>query len=421
MSLLNSFQIGLSGLSAQDRKLNAVSDNIANANNNGFKGNRVDFEEALQSSMNEHTMPTSTFAGVKQGRRDHNMTQGQIARTSSVTDMAISGEGFFELDTKYGKAYTRDGSFRFNKEGELVSGDGHKVMGYSIGENGQVTKNKSPIKININERPPEGTKNITMMMNLDIRGEDKVFDPDNPSATSNFQRTMKIYDNAGKERYITMYFTKLSSGNWQYNAMVDGSDAAGGIKGTPVETASGTLSFDGDGNLTDHNNNFNNFNFRDSGEQSITFDFGENAPEGEQKTTQYGINNLVANQRIDGSAGAQMKSIGFGPNGVLQTYYSDGSIKDEAQVLLADFTNKTGLKRVGSNLFLASKSSGQAMLGAPGEGNLGEVQTSAVELSNVAVNEEFIEMMKAQKAFNANSKAISTADELLQKVINVRG
>ncbi len=421
MSLLNSFQIGLSGLTAHSKKLSSVSDNIANANNNGFKSNRMDFEETLQSSMDEQSNPTASFAGVKQGRRDHNMTQGQISRSDSSTDMAISGQGFFEVETDFGKGYTRDGSFNFNEKGELVNGDGHKVMGYTIGANGQVTKNKAPITVNVSERGARGTSEVSMRINLDIREDNKEFDPTKPYETSNFQRTVKVFDNQGQEKYVTLFFTKQEPGNWKYNAMMEGQDTASGEEGSFVPAASGNISFDEQGKLSNVSSLTNSFNFKDAGEQTIEFDFGQNVSEGEESSTQYGLNNLVNSISSDGNAEAKVQSIGFGANGVLQTYYSDGGIKDHAQVLLANFTNQNGLKRVGDNLFLASNSSGQAQLGAPGEKGLGEVESGAIELSNVAVNEEFIEMMKAQKAFNANSKALSTADELLQKVINVRG
>ena len=421
MSLLNSFQIGLSGLSAGSKKLSSVSHNISNSNNNGFKANRVDFEEALQSSIDESTNPTASFAGVRQGRNDHNMAQGQIARSGSSTDMAINGEGFFEVETDFGKAYTRNGSFNFNNQGELVNGDGHKVMGYAVTNDGTVTKNKSPIKINLNERAPSATNNVNLLMNLDIREENKVFDPANPEETSNFQRSVKVFDNQGNEKYITMFFTKLDTGNWQYNAMLEGQDTPNGEKGTYVQGGSGTINFDADGRIQGVTSLTNTFNFKDAGEQTIDFNFGQDNPEGEQRSTQYGLENQVSFERSNGNTGSSVQSIGFGPNGVLQSYYSDGSVKDHAQVLLANFTNRYGLKRIGDNLFTSSKSSGQALLGTPGEKGLGEVETGAIELSNVEINKEFIEMINAQKSFNANSKALSTVDELLQKVINVRG
>ena len=250
MGLFNSFQVGLSGLSAQSKKISSISDNIANSGTAGFKANRIDFEEALMQSMNENSNPVASMAGVKEGRQGQVMTQGEIARSETSTDMAIRGEGFFELETSYGKAYTRDGSFQFNKNGELINGDGHKVLGFSVGQNGQITKSKQPIKIDLTERAGSPSSQIDMTMNLDAREEIKEFNPEDPYATSNFQRMVKVVNNSGQEKYITVFFTKIADNQWSYNAMVDGPDAPGDNgEGIFTPGANGTINFDNTGKL----------------------------------------------------------------------------------------------------------------------------------------------------------------------------
>ncbi len=420
MGLFNSFQLGVSGLSAHSKKISSISDNIANSSTAGFKANEVEFEEALNQSLHSSFVPGGELSGVRQAKESQQMTQGELARSESSTDMAIKGEGFFELETKFGKAYTRNGSFQFNNQGELVNGDGHKVLGYTVSKEGVVTKNKAPIKIDLTERGGNPSNTIAMTLNLDARSDIKEFNPEDPYASSNFQRQIKVFNNEGKEKYVTVFFTKTAENQWSYNAMVEGPDAPGDLReGNFVAGASGTISFE-NGALASVTPGATSVNFKEGGSQELNFDFGQDSEDQNRKSSQYGTKNSVSFQRVNGNGPATVQSIGFGPNGTLQTYFSDGSVKDQAQVALANFTNKEGLKRIGSNLFSMSSQSGQAMLGTPGEEGLGEIESGAIELSNVDISHEFLELLSSQQAFNASSKTVSTADELLQKIINVR-
>ncbi|MDD0853363.1 flagellar hook protein FlgE [Halobacteriovorax sp. GB3] len=426
MSLLNSYSIGMTGLQASSKKMSSVSDNISNSQTAGFKKSNSEFEEVLTDSMNDHSNSASNLGGVRESRVKSNFDQGELARTSSATDMAINGKGFFKLQTPFGQAYSRDGSFHFNKDGELVNSDGHKVLGYQVDENGKRTNKQLPIKLNQLELGAKSTSSIKMTYNFDARERPKVFDQNNPDATSNFSRVIEVFDSKGASRHISVYFNKVSETQWQYNAMIDGKDYQGGVAGQKYSGASGTIDFNEKGELLSETSLTNSFNFKDSDNpaQSINFDFGPSLNEGgdgRNATTHYGTKTSVSKMTKDGSKAATMSSMNFGPNGTLQAFFDNGEVKDVAQLMIADFTNEQGLRKVGGNLFVETSSSGQATLGAPGEEGRGEVLSKSIELSNVDMSTELVDLLETQRTFTANSKAMSVSDELLRNVINVRG
>lgn len=422
MGLLNSLQNSISGSQASSKKMSSVSDNIANAGTHGFKSSNAEFEEALSDSFDSGVNPTSHMAGTKHSITKLNMAQGEISRSAAGTDMAISGEGFFRVETPFGAAYTRDGSFQFNKDGELVTGDGHKVQGYRVGEDGKVTTQQSVLKISEIERPAKATANVDLTLNLDAREDNKIFDPQNPSQTSNFSKEVKVFDSTGKERYVTVYFTKVDNNQWQYNAMIDGKDFPNGQEGQQYPGASGVLTFN-NGVLQNENKLVSTLNFADAGAQEVNFDFGESIADGgdgANASTTYGTKSSVSKFRADGNKLATLKSIGFGADGMMQAHFDNGEIKDIAQVMVGKFQNNQGLKKVGSNLYVETNSSGQASLGTPGSDGRGNVLAQSIEMSNVDIANEYVNLMSTQATFAANSKVFNTSDHLLQKVINLK-
>lgn len=424
MSLLNTLSIGKSGLQSTSQKMNQVSENITNSGTSGYKKSTANFEEMLLQSMDENSNVASSMAGSKMANKTMNMSQGDIVRSGSNTDMAVSGKGFFKVETSSGSAYTRDGSFQFNKDGELVNSDGHKIIGFKVGANGQVSSAQSPIKLDVEKIPGAPTTQANMILNLDARSEIKVFDPANPKASSNYSNTIKVYDNNGNPRYTTVYYTKVAEGQWTYNAMIDGEDFPGGQKGQEYPAGSGTLQFSPEGRLQAATPISSAFNFKDSGAQNINFNFGESLASGADGTnaaTAFGTKSGVSKFSVDGTEAGDLKSVGFGPDGMLQLHFDNGTIKDIAQVALADFTNEQGLRRIGSNLYVETSKSGQAALGKPGEEGRGNIQSQSLEMSNVDIANEYVDLMSTQQSFQANSKTMSVTDELLQKVINVRG
>lgn len=267
MGILRSFNIGVSGLSAMGSGLGVISDNIANAGTYGFKSSRAEFQDVLAQSLKGIDGGDQLGAGVKLGHVKAIMTQGDIARTESITDLAINGNGFFKVEAPFGNGYTRDGSMNFDKEGYLVNGDGYKVQGFQVSEDGDITNQLGAIRLGNTTIPAKATETVDLSMNLDSRAKVKQWDPQNPEDSSNFSHSVTVYDNVGTARLVTVYYNKTANNNWDYHVMADGKDAQGGESGKMVEMASGQLQFNDKGVLQQEVEGSNAFNFNQGAAQ----------------------------------------------------------------------------------------------------------------------------------------------------------
>ena len=425
MGILRSFQIGVSGLQATGSGIGVIGDNIANAGTNGFKASRAEFQDVLATSLKGIQGGDQFGAGTKIAHIKPMMTQGDIARTESITDLALSGNGYFITEAPFGRGYTRDGSFHFDKEGNLITGDGYKVLGFQASEDGEITNKVAPIKLGNTTIPAKATENLKLSMNLDSRAEKSVFNIEDPEKTSEFSNSVTVYDNVGTPRVITMYFNKVDNNRWEYHATVDGADTPGGVEGKMVEMANGTLVFSDKGRLQEEieGNNAFNFNKGAAPGQKIKFDWGESITEGGDglgASTQYGSNSAVGRHTQDGSTAATLASMSFSDQGILTAVYNNGEDRDVAQIAVGKFENNEGLFKVGKNLFKESKNSGQGAIGKPGEAGRGEVLAKSLELSNVDIANEFVNLMTAQRNFQANAKTITTSDQMLQEVLQLK-
>jgi len=425
MGLLSSFNIGISGLNAAGSSMSVVGDNIANAGTFGFKGSRAEFQDMMAKSLKGIDGGDQIGSGTKLAHVKQLYTQGDIARTESITDLALSGNGFFALDTPSGRGFTRDGSFNFDKEGFLVSGDGYKVLGYEANDEGKVTEKLSNIKLGNTTIPAEATTEVEINMNLDSRAKVTQFDPKNPEETSNFNTSFAVYDNVGTQRLVSVYFNKTANGNWDYRSMVDGADVEGGVAGEMVEMAKGELKYSPKGLLQEETSSSNSFNFNNGAApgQEIKFNFGESIAEGgsgKDASTQYGSDSSVAKHTQDGASAATLSSLSFNDAGLLMAAYNNGETREIAQVAVSKFENNEGLFKMGKNMYKETKKSGQGALGKPGKDGRANVQAKSIELSNVDIASEFINMMNAQRNFQANTKTITTTDQMLQEILNIK-
>ncbi len=425
MGILSSFNIGVSGLHAAGSSMSVTGDNIANAGTFGFKGSRAEFQDLLSKSLKGIDGGDQIGSGTKLAHVTAKFTQGNINRTENITDLALNGNGFFTLDTPKGKGFTRDGSFHFDKEGQLINGDGYPVVGFQADEEGKITQKQGPIQLGNTTIPAQPTKKVDISMNLDSRADVQQFDINNPDKTSNFNTSIAVFDNVGTQRLVTMYFNKVVDGQWQYHATIPGEDGVGGQPGTLMEMATGTLQFDPKGKLQNEVSALNGFNFNKGAApgQVIEFDFGKSLTEGgegDQATTQFGSGSSIARHTQDGASAATLASLSFNDDGVLTAAYDNGSVRDVAQVAVAKFENNEGLFKMGKNLFKETRKSGQAAVGKPGKDGRGDVMAKSIELSNVDIADEFINLMNAQRNFQANTKTITTADQMLQEVLNIK-
>lgn len=425
MGILRSFNIGVSGLSASGQGMGVISDNIANAGTFGFKASRAEFQDVLATSLNGIDGGDQFGAGTKLSHIKSIFEQGDISRTNSITDLAISGNGFFRVKAPFGPGYTRDGSLHFDKLGNLINGDGYKVQGFTANDKGEITNRLGDIKLGQTTIPATPTEKVITNMNIDSRAKIVQFNPQDPEATSNFSNSMTVYDNVGTERLVTLYYNKTADNTWTYRAMVDGKDAAGGEAGTMVEMATGTLIFNNKGLLQSESEGSNSFNFNAGAApgQKIVFDFGKSIEEGGDgldASTQYGSVSAIARHSQDGSSAATLASMSFNDDGRLTAVYDNGESREIAQIAIAKFDNNEGLFKVGKNLFKESIKSGQAAMGKPGESGRGDVLSKSIELSSVDIANEFVQLMNAQRNFSANAKSLQTADQMLQEVLSIK-
>lgn len=426
MSILSSFNIGVTGLNAAGSSMGVIGDNIANAGTFGFKGSRAEFQDMLANSLKGIDGGDQMGSGTKLAHITPQFTQGTVARTQNITDLAINGNGFFVVDAPFGKGYTRDGSFHFDKEGFMVNGDGYRVQGFQSDEKGkEVTNAQGNIKLGNTTIAATPTSEVKFSMNLDSRDNVKVFDPNNPDKTSNFNTSVTVYDNVGTAHLVTTYFNKLADGNWEYHGMVDGGEATGGTPGKMIEMANGQLKFNSKGQLEEEVPGLNSFNFNKGAAQGqkIALNFGETLKEGGtglDAATQYGSKSSVARHTQDGSSAATLASMSFNDDGVLTAVYDNGEQRTLGQVAVAKFENNEGLFKTGKNLFKQTLKSGQAAMGKPGSDGRGEVLSKSIEQSNVDIANEFISLMGAQRNFQANTRTITTSDQMLQEVLNIK-
>ena len=425
MGILSSMYTAVTGLQANGEALGIYGDNLANSGTIGFKVSRPEFQDVIAKSLKGILGGNQIGRGTKLSNVNPIFSQGSITQTERSTDLALSGDGFFVVDGVDGRSFTRNGVFNFDKEGALASMDGGKVMGFQADENGIISNKLSAIKLDRTVIDAKRTSKVNLSMNLDIRAEKTMeFDPEKPDRTSNYSNGFTVYDSAGNAHLVTMYFNKVDDGVWEWHAMVKGEEIQGGKKGSLVESGKGTLKFGTDGRLEEQKITKNEFNFNKGAlpGQKIEMLFGKSIKEGGDglQTTQYGTNSDLYKHLQDGYTAGTLAGLSFNDNGVLSAIYTNGETLNLAQVAVAKFENNESLFKMGQNRFRESKNSGQAFIGKPGEGGRGSVTPKSIESSTTDIANEFINLMTAQRSFQANARAITTADELMQEVLNMK-
>ena len=425
MGILSSLNTGITGMQASGEALSIYGDNIANANTVGFKTSRPEFQDVVAKSLKGILGGNQIGKGTKLSNVVPIFTQGSLNQTDRPTDLAITGDGFFVTDGVDGRSFTRNGVFSFDKEGKLTNVDGSIVMGFQADEKGTITNKMSTIKIDKPVIDARKTTKVDMSMNLDIRAEKSAqFNPEDPDKTSSYSNGLTVYDTAGNAHLVTVYFNKAHDNSWQWHAMVKGEETVGGAKGKMVECATGALKFTSDGKLQEQSLGKNKFNFNKGAlpDQQIQFNFGQSIAEGGTglQTTQYGTNSDLYRHVQDGFSAGSIAGLSFNDDGVLSAIYTNGEVQNLGQVAVARFENNEGLFKMGGNKFRESRNSGQAFIGKPGEGGRGRVVPKTIEASTTDIATEFVNLMTTQRGFQANARVISTSDELLQEVINLK-
>ncbi len=427
MSVLSSMLTGVSGLTAQGEALGVIGDNIANSQTNGFKYSRAEFQDIVSKNLKGILGGNQIGRGVKIGAVNPIMIQGNIDQTEKATDLAISGDGYFVLRGSDGETFTRDGSFHFDKDGFLVTNDDRRVQGYQTDERGRLINQIGDIRFPKALVPAKATKEVSVHLNLDSREViGKTFDPKDPHATSNYSTGIEVYDSQGTKHLVTLFFNKTADRTWEYRGMVDGKEITNGKEGEMSEVIKGKITFNVDGILDTEEITAQNFNFKGGAlqGQQIKLDFGDSLTTDKGKgivgSKQYGKESDLITWKQDGAAAGTITNLSFNDDGVLTALYSNGQAEDLAQVVLSKFENAEGLYKLGNNRFKQSRNSGEASIGKPGSNGRGTLQAKSLEKSTVDLALEFVKLIQNQRAFQANAKTITTTDELLAEVINLK-
>ncbi|WP_081192145.1 flagellar hook protein FlgE [Halomonas sp. BC1] len=403
-----SFSQALSGLNAQQQALGSIGNNIANSQTVGFKSSNVLFADVYANSQGLGTQ----VAGVQQ-----DFGSGNIEGTGRNLDLAIAGDGFFRFQQLSGEVvYSRNGQLTMTAQGDLVNAQGAQIMGYPADEEGNVQVGGAPVPLNVpaDDIPAQATSQMTIGMNLDagesvIDRSSQSFDPSNPSSYS-YATNATVYDSLGNPRNMTLYFTKVDEdaggSAWEVQAVLAGSSE-------PVEVTKDGLSFDTSGRVIGDAEFEITFGDLPGAEDlAFTIDLGS--------ATQFANSSTVNSLTQDGYTSGALVGITIEDDGTVMRHYSNEQSLAAGQIVLANFRNPEGLSPVGDNAWAATAASGQELVGAPGTGLLGSLRAGALESSNVDMSAELVDMIIAQRAYQANSQTIKTQDELLQTTINLR-
>ncbi|MEK6706283.1 MAG: flagellar hook protein FlgE [Bdellovibrionota bacterium] len=425
MGILSSMYTGITGLQGQGEALAVYGDNIANANTAGFKISRPEFEDVVAKSLKGVLGGNQTGRGVRLAAINPIFSQGSIIQTESATDLALSGDGFFVVNGLDGQSFSRSGAFHFDKDGKLINADGYRVQGFAADDNGRITSKLADISVDRTVVDAKKTSEVNLFMNLDLRAEKALeFNPKRPEVTSHFATGATVYDTAGTAHVVTVFFNKTDDGEWTWRAMARGDDIVGGKKNQLIEQAKGRLYFDTDGKLKKQVIDKSGFNFNKGAlpDQYITFNFGEDKSTGGAglQVTQYGTSSETYKTLQDGYTAGTLAGLSFNDDGILAAMYTNGQNVNLSQIAIAKFENPEGLFKQGQNRYRESRLAGQPTIGAPNTGGRGRVSSKTIEASTTDIATEFINLMTAQRSFQANSKVISTADEMMQDVINMK-
>ncbi len=418
---------GVSGLTAQGEALGVIGDNIANSQTNGYKYSRAEFQDIVAKNLKGILGGNQIGRGVKIGAVNPVMIQGNIDQTEKATDLAISGDGYFVLRGSDGETYTRDGSFHFDKDGFLVTNDDRRVQGYQANEKGMIINQMGDVRFPKALVPAKATDELSVSLNLDSRIQgNKTFDPKDPHATSDYSTGVEVYDSQGSKHLVTLFFNKTADRSWSYRGLVDGKEVTGGVDGEYAQVVEGKITYNVDGILDTEEQSASAFNFAGGAlqNQQIKIDFGDSLTtdkgKGEVGSKQYGKESDLISWKQNGSAAGTITNLSFNDEGTLTALYSNGEAQDLAQIVISKFENAEGLYKMGNNRFKQSRNSGEASIGHAGSNGRGTLAAKSLEKSTVDLALEFVKLIQNQRAFQANAKTITTTDELLAEVINLK-
>jgi flagellar hook protein FlgE len=416
------FSTSLSGLFANQQKLNVIGNNLANINTIAFKASSVHFQDLVsQNVAGASSNPMQVGLGVTTGAITPNFVQGGVESTGVSTHVAIQGRGFFVVGSGINdRSFTRAGDFSFDAAGRLVTSDGLPVQGYTAIDplTGNIITTGEPSDIIVSPgilREPGATTLFGTVSNLDARA----------SVGDSFTASVQIYDALGQVHVGTITYTNTGPGAWDYDISVPGEDVAGGTAGTPSSIATGTVTFDANGRLAQ----VNGAAAADvvvtspawaNGAAATNFTWDLVDANGVGTLTGYATTSATSSITQNGYAAGAINPISIDPDGNLIATIGAGRTIIIATLAMASFNNPQGLYKLGSNRFGETEASGIPNIGVANTGGRGTVFGAALEQSNVDIAQEFTQMILAQRGYQANSRSITVADELLVETLNLK-
>jgi flagellar hook protein FlgE len=406
-----SFFIPLSGLEADNTALNTIANNLSNMNTVAYKSQDVQFSDLFYQQVGESGSgdPEQVGAGAQVGAIATNFTTGTAnPATGQSQDVALNGDGFFVVQNGNVQEYTRAGNFVISSDGHLLTQGGQLVMGYPS-VNGVPNTNAPlvPIQIPVGQvEQPQATGNMSLTANLDASA----------AVGTSTQGQITVYDSLGEAHVATIDFQKTATNTWSYNISLPAGDSTGSSANTV-----GTLTFDSSGNLITPAANISGVQFTGLSDGAANMNFNWNLYDSNNKPVidQVAAGSGVASTQQDGYSSGQYQSFTVDSNGVVSASYSNNQTQVVGQLAVASITNEQGLTRLGDNNYQTTLASGEATVGTAGSNGRGTIQDQAIEGSNVDISTQFSDLIVAQRAFEANSKAITTFDTVTQETINM--
>ncbi|ADD02490.1 MULTISPECIES: flagellar basal-body rod protein FlgF [Thermoanaerobacter] len=412
--MLRSMYSAVSGLKAHQARMDVIGNNIANVNTVGYKASRMTFKEIFSQTIKGAsapqgngggTNPQQIGLGVAIASIDTLFTRGGAQRTDNPTDLSIDGNGFFIVSNGGANLYTRAGNFSFDSQGDLVTPDGYKVLGWMSTDGKTVntdTGNLVPISIkNWSSIAPAATTQLEIGGNLNASTE----------INGSISYNILVYDSQGGSHIATLTFTRTDASTWDWS--VSSSDPA-----ISSVDGSGTLTFGADGKIAPNT----------TATGTLTFNMNTNETNATIGPVQLDLSQLtmfssetdLRELSKNGNEAGSLESINIDKYGVVSGIYSNGRKQIIGQIAIADFQNPMGLEKVGNTMFINTVNSGEPMIGAAGTGTRGSINPGTLEMSNVDLANEFADMIVTQRGFQANAKIITASDEMLQDLVNMK-
>jgi len=412
-----SLSVALSGLNADSAALDIVGNNLANLNTTGYKNSTASFYDLLSQSVGGGSVQIG--GGVSSTHSTRQFTQGSIQLSGGNFSAAIQGSGFFLVkDTAGDTLFTRSGNFQLDGDGNLTTGTGQFVQGWTS-VNGVVNASGPVGNLTVPSNSlhtPLATQNFSLSFNLQSDGVVG-------AANGSFSAPIQIVDSLGSTHTLTVNFTKTAANQWDYDVDIPGQDLTSGVAGTPSSLATGTLTFDSNGNLTDPPAPGQvplTISGLADGASDINLNWNLYDKNNLPTVTQYAQPSALSATSQDGVAAAQITQVSLADGGAIVAHYSDGSQQVVGQLALATISNPESLISVGQNNFEIGADTSTPVVGAPGTGSRGTILGGALESSNVDIAQEFTSLIVYQQAYEANSKVISTQDQLTQVLLNIK-